>query len=101
MSSCFFKRRGRGYNYSVFDQKPETLVVTKRSIFRNFRRYLRQHSIYLKRFSEGSITDGKLSDNDEEEENLEKVFIEPALTLYPEMTRALIPRLRKKFADLI
>ena len=44
--------RGRGYNYPVMDTNPEQFVVTKRSVFRNFKRYLRQHLVYLQALSE-------------------------------------------------
>jgi len=41
-------RRGRGYTYPVMDKSPEQKIVTQRSIFRAFKRFIRQHEIYLK-----------------------------------------------------
>ena len=34
-------RRGRGYTYPVMDKSPEQQIVTQRSIFRAFKRFVR------------------------------------------------------------
>ena len=83
---------GRGYNYPVLDSTPEQLIVTKRSIFRCFKRYIRQHANSTKTLQTPKSKDSNY---------FTRALTATSSEWEPEKTKAILPDLEENFADLL
>ena len=78
----------------MLDSTPEQLIVTKRSIFRCFKRYIRQHANSNKTIETAKNSDEKI-------DYFTRALTGTSTEWEPDLTKAILPELAENFADLL